>query len=64
MALIKCRECGKDISDKAKSCPNCGFEKKNFAQSLEETGETMQSVGCAMTLLITIPILIILMGGC
>ena len=24
MALIKCPECGKDVSDKAKSCPNCG----------------------------------------
>lgn len=24
MALIKCPECGKEISDKAKSCPNCG----------------------------------------
>ena len=25
MALIKCPECGKQISDKAVSCPNCGF---------------------------------------
>lgn len=25
MALIKCPECGKEISDKAKACPNCGF---------------------------------------
>ena len=24
MALIKCSECGKDISDKATSCPACG----------------------------------------
>lgn len=24
MALIKCEECGKEISDKAVSCPNCG----------------------------------------
>ncbi len=24
MALIKCSECGKDISDKAHVCPNCG----------------------------------------
>lgn len=23
--IIKCPECGKEISDKAKSCPNCGF---------------------------------------
>lgn len=25
MALIKCPECGKEISDKAKSCPQCGY---------------------------------------
>ena len=24
MALIKCSECGKDVSDKASNCPNCG----------------------------------------
>ncbi len=24
MALIKCPECGKEISDRAESCPNCG----------------------------------------
>lgn len=24
MALIKCNECGKQVSDKATSCPNCG----------------------------------------
>ena len=29
MALIKCSECGADMSDKAKACPKCGFEN-NF----------------------------------
>ena len=24
MAMIKCPECGKDVSDKAANCPNCG----------------------------------------
>lgn len=24
MALIKCPECGREISDKAIACPNCG----------------------------------------
>jgi len=24
MALIKCSECHKDVSDKAPACPNCG----------------------------------------
>lgn len=26
MALIKCIECGKEISDNAETCPNCGFK--------------------------------------
>ena len=28
MALIKCPECGKEISDAAESCPNCGYPIK------------------------------------
>ena len=26
MALVPCRECGKEVSDEAKACPNCGLE--------------------------------------
>ncbi|MCI8700188.1 MAG: zinc-ribbon domain-containing protein [Clostridia bacterium] len=25
MALIRCKECGKQISSSAESCPNCGY---------------------------------------
>ena len=28
MALIKCAECGKEISNKAKTCPHCGAKNK------------------------------------
>ena len=28
MALIKCNECGKEISDTLNTCPNCGIEIK------------------------------------
>lgn len=32
MSLIKCKECGKEISKNAKSCPHCGekIEKNNL----------------------------------
>lgn len=32
MALINCKECGKEISSKSKTCPNCGcpIKKKSF----------------------------------
>lgn len=29
MALIKCSECGKEISSNAKACPHCGNPTKN-----------------------------------
>ena len=36
MALIKCPECGKEISDKAVSCPSCGFPMENYV--IDNTG--------------------------
>lgn len=40
MALIKCKECGHEVSDKAEACPNCGcpVEKKIVC---EECGEAI-----------------------
>lgn len=32
MALIKCPECGKEVSDKASSCPNCGYKLQEINQ--------------------------------
>ena len=29
MALVRCNECGSEISDKAKKCPKCGYEKSS-----------------------------------
>ena len=28
MALVKCSECGKEMSDAIKKCPNCGYKNK------------------------------------
>lgn len=37
MGMINCPECGKEISDKAVSCPNCGaVVKKKFCQHCGE----------------------------
>jgi len=27
MAMVKCKECGKEISDTAKACPHCGAKR-------------------------------------
>ena len=34
MALIKCSECGKEVSSSAKTCPHCGI-KINFKKCPE-----------------------------
>lgn len=34
MAIIKCPECGKDVSNKAKTCPNCGFAVSHATNDL------------------------------
>lgn len=38
MSLIKCPECGKEISDKASSCPNCGMPL-DFSLAKQEVKE-------------------------
>lgn len=42
MALIKCTECGKEFSDKASACPNCGCPTSemifNDSSPIDQTG--------------------------
>lgn len=38
MALQKCHECGKDISDEAKSCPSCGAKVKKVKKPVGPLG--------------------------
>lgn len=35
MALIKCKECNKEVSDTAKTCPHCGYKLKSFKLNLK-----------------------------
>ena len=51
MALVPCKECGKEISDKAKACPQCGVPLK-----LE--------VGCGAILLFFLFGMILLYSSC
>ena len=38
MALIKCPECGKEVSDKAPACPSCAYPLQ--ATTIEATGKS------------------------
>lgn len=39
MALIKCPECGKRVSDKAGNCPNCGCPIQPGQETKDGKGE-------------------------
>ncbi len=43
MALINCEECGKEISDRAFACPNCGCPTSNGNNIAAYTQKVFQS---------------------
>lgn len=45
MAMTKCRECGKDVSKAAPTCPHCGVKRPGG-------GVSPRAVGCAIPLLL------------
>ena len=50
MALIKCPECNRDVSDKAATCPHCGYPLGRIApgprpvQVIEQTGRRWKAL--------------------
>lgn len=46
MALIKCSECGREISDQAETCPNCGSTTKyGLRQKEQQVKEKKKTTG-------------------
>lgn len=41
MAIIKCKECGAEISDKAVTCPKCGAPLQEIPEVVEEEKEDL-----------------------
>ncbi|MBS3955849.1 MAG: zinc ribbon domain-containing protein [Methylomicrobium sp.] len=50
MALIKCKECGNDVSNTAKACPNCG-------------AKVPKSSGCSTTIIVVLVFFILFLVG-
>ena len=54
MTLIKCSECGKEVSDKATNCPNCGAPVNRTNIDKEITAGKKVAIFCIVILLIAI----------
>ncbi len=63
-----CTECGNLVAPDAQFCPQCGKPKPGLSEkdrqfekrmeSLEGCGQGLQQLGCALILLVTIPLLL------
>lgn len=65
MALINCSECGKKISDKAISCPNCGCPVSELISSEEKqsTGDKKNSKNKKVAIICGILVVLVLVLG-
>jgi len=68
MGMIKCPECGKEISDMAQSCPNCGRplyqqnqqNQKNTQNMVNSPRVKKKSNGCLIAVLCSIGIIVLI----
>lgn len=66
MALIKCSECGQEISDKAPACPKCGNPLQDINEitqrspvTIEQTKKTWKIIRLVSWIMIVIGIILI-----
>lgn len=62
MSLIKCKECGKEISDQAYTCPHCGcpmdlyHAKDNYVEEKKEESFFSSTMFCVVMFLLVWPV--------
>lgn len=64
MSMTKCKECGKDISTTAKTCPHCGASTSPVLDAMGSAGEAASSLGHVLLLIGVIIIAIVLLSMC
>ncbi len=54
MALIKCSECGVEISEKARMCPKCGYPVRRYSTDIPWAKKVISKIlvifGCLVVL--------------
>lgn len=68
MALIKCTECGKQISDQAASCPGCGApvgvrKDPEPIRTIQETGKPLKKQILLSVLLCIVSMIVMIYGS-
>ncbi len=64
MALISCPECGKEISDAARSCPHCGYAiREAAANQIKRTPLTEKTPSRGYGLFLCILGMVVTLGG-
>lgn len=64
MSLIKCKECGKEISDKATMCPNCGYpiQQESSQKPITPTPSSPKRNGYGCLVPVIVLFLLLLIG--
>jgi len=62
MALVKCSECGKEVSDKAGACPHCGNPMGDVVKLRQEVAQTKTNNSILIAIVSIMIILAIIYG--
>lgn len=46
MALVRCKECGRSVSNTAKSCPSCGYTVDSICWNCDHFSDTCGECDC------------------
>lgn len=57
MAMIKCRECGKEISSRAENCPYCGYKTRYGRSEAENKSSSVMAV--VMLIMIAVGLILV-----
>lgn len=64
MALINCPECNKEVSDLAKTCPNCGIGISDGKLTIQQTSKRLKlQMVFSFFLMIPLPVILIFFIG-
>ena len=62
MALIKCPECKREVSDQTTSCPHCGYKINGITNDTKN--KIIKTILCALGIIISIIVAIIIYDLC